>query len=130
MVDADKKIVEGTEHHTVKLRIRDGGIKEIIKGLGPGGFCMTGRGRMCLTEDSIHLEFCANVGTYDTRILALGFDVDIPLTEEEIKFSKAEAKLVTTEEVLENVTDPVAAVPAVVAPAQLSEGQTDGHTPV
>ncbi len=128
MVDADKKIVDGTEHRNALLRMRQAGIREIITSLGPDGFCMVGPGRLEIVDGSLYLSFCANVGTYQTRIIALGFDIDIPLTEEEIKFSKTEVKPEPTEEVLEKSPDPV--VPAVSPASQLQEGQADGHPSV
>ncbi len=105
------KIDDRTEERQVKFRLREGGFKEILTGLGPNGFCGTGAGRICRTDDGLFFEFCFNVGTYKTRVLAMSVAIDIPLTEEELKF-------VPPEEKDEDETPPADPVDVVVVPGQ------------
>lgn len=77
------KIEDGTEFRDCTMRLRATGVKEIIKGLGPNGFCSLGSGRLMILDDELFFEFCANVGTYESRVLALGIAFMVPLTKEE-----------------------------------------------
>jgi hypothetical protein len=82
-------IDEGTRYRECHFRIRESGIKELLQGLGRGGFCSLGSGRVQLIEEEgeIFIQFCANVGRYDTRVVALGLDFVVPLTDEEKNFT-------------------------------------------
>ena len=86
------KVDDRTEERRVTLRLREGGLKEILTGLGPGGFCSSGPGRIVRHDEGLFFEFCFNVGTYRTRILAMSVAIDIPLTEDELKFVPPEEK--------------------------------------
>jgi len=92
MSDVITKIDDRTEHRQVTLRLREGGLKEILTGLGPDGFCQSGSGRIVRLNDGLFFEFCFNVGKYRTRVLAMSVAIDIPLTENELKFVPPEEK--------------------------------------
>lgn len=92
MSEVITKIDDRTEHRQVTLRLREHGLKEILTGLAPSGFCSTGPGRIVRLDDGLFFEFCFNVGTYKTRVLAMSVAIDIPLTEDELKFVPPEEK--------------------------------------
>lgn len=83
---------DGTESRQILMRIRDGGVSEILEGLGEGGFFSLGNGRLSRLEDCLLIELCANTGRYDDRIKALSLVVEIPLTETEKKFRPKEER--------------------------------------
>lgn len=85
-MNIETKIDDGTEHRQVTLRLREGGIKEILEGLSEYGFCSTGTGRLTRTEEELLFDFCFNVGRYDTKVLALSVTIIIPLSDKEKKF--------------------------------------------
>lgn len=86
MKDVIKTVEDGTEFREVTLRVRESGVKEILTGLGNGGFCNAGSGRVMRLDGEIFFEFCFNVGTYQTRVKAMGLAISIPLTPEENDF--------------------------------------------
>lgn len=108
-MSVEDKVEDGTLYRKGTFRIRESGIKEILRGLGKGGFCSLGSGRLLLLEDDgeIFLEFCANVGTYETRVLALGLAFMIPLTEDEKNYVPPDPTPAEKENHDETPVDPV-----------------------
>jgi len=107
-MDVEDTVDDGTLTRKCTIRLRERGIKEILRGLGQKGFCSTGTGKLVrLDSGELMLGFCFNVGTYDTKVLALGVDFFVPLTEAEIKYEPAEPSPEEKETFDETSSDPV-----------------------
>jgi len=104
-------IVDGTETRRAELRLRTKGMEELLTGLGKNGFCATGPGRIFRVDDQLVIEFCVNVGTYETRIKAMSIAFDVQLTEDEQKFVPPE---VDVEKEQDEASPPVVTVPPAV----------------
>lgn len=85
MAEVKRKVDDGTEVRDCTIQLRETGIAEILIGMGDGGFCRVGEGRLVRHEGELLFQFCFNVGRYDTGIKALGVQVIVPLSEDEQK---------------------------------------------
>ena len=61
-----------------KIRMPEGGIKTMLEGLGPDGFCTSTEPRFHLLDGEIYISMLLNVGQHGS-IIALPLDILIPI---------------------------------------------------
>lgn len=61
-----------------KIRMREDGLKTILDGLGPDGFCTATPARFHLLDGEVYIEMLLNVGKHGS-IIALPLEVLIPV---------------------------------------------------
>ncbi len=86
MTEVNTNIDDGTEIRQSSVRVRVGGIKEMLVAISKIGFCSIGTGRLAKLDGELVFDFCFNAGTTDTKVKALPVTFSIPLTETEQKF--------------------------------------------
>ena len=76
-----------------KVRMRDNGLKLILEGLGHEGYCHASTPKFHLLDDGIYVDILLNVGKHGS-IVALSFEVFIPISEADKKLDKKAAKAI------------------------------------
>lgn len=99
-------------HPEAKIRMREGGLKTFLEGLGEDGFCAGATPRITMVEDGIYIEILLNVGKHGS-VIALPLEVFIPA---QLPVSKKTAKQKKAKEVPPLVEEPLVVETMVVEP--------------
>jgi hypothetical protein len=100
-----------------RFRMREGGLKTLLEGLGEDGYCFIDKPRIHVLDDGIYIEIPTNTGKHGD-IVSLPLEIFIPADTEPPKKKKKKAEV----EVIEVVAEPEVVTPEVeVVPVESEE---------
>ena len=79
--------VDGIENRPANVRVRQGGVTEILKALANHGFFSGGSSHVIRMDDQLLVTLCFNVGPHDA-VKAMEFSIDLPFTDSEKKLAQ------------------------------------------